>query len=96
MNPVSPEYTNALRAGFIANPARLTNAERELLFSQHFVGDFEAAIVEYLESGKRIESFDCGYDFDLVNEWKFLYTDDPELAEFLEGRGLRVFYREQF
>lgn len=92
MNPVSPEYTAALRAGFIANPARLTNAERELLFSQFHVGEFEAAIVEYLESGRRIESFDCGYEFDLANNWKFLYTDDPELAEFLTGRGLRDLY----
>ncbi|HXG86239.1 MAG TPA: hypothetical protein VNI84_19620, partial [Pyrinomonadaceae bacterium] len=64
MNAVSPEYTAALRAAYIANPARLTNAERELLFSQFHVSEFEAGIVEYLESGGRIESLDCGYEFD--------------------------------
>ncbi len=94
MNAVAPEYTNALRVAFIANPARLTNAERELLFSRYFVGEFEAAIVEYLEAGKRVESLDCGYELDAANEWNFLYTDDPDLAEFLTDKGLKVFYRE--
>ncbi len=94
MTSVSLEYTNALRAGFITNPAKLTPAERQLLFSQFFASEFEAAIVEYLESGRRIESFDCGYDFDVENRWTYLYTDDPELAEFLTGKGLRVFYRD--